>query len=48
MTKTRGFDELEVYQLSERLSDAVWEMVQSWDRMARRTVGEQIRRVLGE
>ena len=37
-----GFDELEVYKLSERLADAVWETVAGWDRLARRTVGEQV------
>lgn len=37
-----GFDELDVYKLSERLADAVWEIVASWDRLAKRTVGEQI------
>lgn len=39
---SRGFDELEVYRLAERLADAVWDMVQTWDRLAQRTVGEQI------
>ena len=37
-----GFDELEVYKLAERLADAVWETVAGWDRLARRTVGEQV------
>ncbi|MDT7856764.1 four helix bundle protein [Rubrivirga sp. S365] len=37
-----GFDELEVYKLPERLADAVWETVDTWDRLARRTVGEQV------
>lgn len=37
-----GFDDLEVYKLSERLSDAVWEIVTGWPTLARRTVGEQL------
>ena len=37
-----GFDELEVYKLAEQLADAVWETVAGWDRLARRTVGEQV------
>ena len=39
---SKGFDSLEVYQLAERLADAAWELVKPWDRLARRTVGEQI------
>lgn len=37
-----GFDELEVYKLSERLADTVWEIVAGWAPLARRTVGAQI------
>ena len=41
-SKTLGFDELRVYQLSERLSDAVWEIVSAWDYFAKDTVGKQL------
>jgi four helix bundle protein len=41
MGKT-NFEKLEVYQLSEGLSDLVWEAVLSWDSFARETVGRQI------
>jgi four helix bundle protein len=36
------FEELEVYQLSERLADLVWDCVIRWDYFAKRTVGEQL------
>lgn len=41
MTRT-NFEKLEVYQLSERLADLVWEVVREWDRVATDTVGKQI------
>lgn len=41
MGKT-SFENLEVYQLSEKLSDLIWEIVQNWDDFAKRTVGVQI------
>ena len=37
-----GFENLRVYQLSEQLSDDVWEIVQHWTPLARNTVGGQI------
>ncbi len=37
-----GFEELRVYQLSEELADEIWELVQSWNSVARDTVGKQI------
>lgn len=37
-----GFEKLEVYRLAERLADAVWEVAQTWDPFARRTIGAQI------
>ena len=37
-----NFEGLRVYQLAESLSDAVWELVLSWDRFARDTVGRQL------
>ncbi len=39
---TLGFEKLRVYQLSEQLSDDVWEIVQHWNLFARNTVGGQI------
>jgi len=37
-----SFENLRVYQLSERLADTVWEIVRSWDGLARDTVGKQL------
>src|SRR6187200_679035 len=42
MPSSRGFENLHVYQLSERLSDAMWDLVIQWDEFARNTVGRQI------
>ena len=39
---TTGFKDLAVYQLSEELADAVWEIVRGWDSLARDTVGKQL------
>jgi four helix bundle protein len=36
------FQDLNVYQLSEQLADAVWEIVRQWDILARDTVGKQL------
>jgi four helix bundle protein len=40
--KSRGFEELRVYQLAEKLADEVWEMVRKWNTFARNTVGGQL------
>ena len=37
-----GFKELEVYQLSEQLADAIWEIVLTWDFFAKDTIGKQL------
>ena len=37
-----GFEKLRVYQLAERLSDDVWELVLKWSRLAQDTVGKQL------
>src|SRR5712671_3318868 len=37
-----AFERLEVYQLSERLADSIWDMALSWDTFARDTVGKQV------
>jgi four helix bundle protein len=39
---TVGFEKLRVYQLSEQLSDAVWEIVCRWKPLAKDTVGKQM------
>jgi four helix bundle protein len=40
--KSLSFEELEVYQVAERLSDHIWEVVQTRERFARNTVGTQL------
>ncbi len=35
----KKLEELEVYQLAERLSDSIWESVIRWDYFAKDTVG---------
>jgi four helix bundle protein len=37
-----GFENLRVYQLSERLSDMVWAVVIGWTGLARETIGRQL------
>jgi four helix bundle protein len=37
-----GFEKLDVYRLSEELSDAVWELVTKWDSFERNRVGGQL------
>ena len=39
---SRGFEHLRVYQLSEELSDSIWELVSRWNEFARNTIGRQI------
>jgi four helix bundle protein len=41
MEKT-NFENLEIYQLAEKLSDEIWEIVFSWNHLAQDTVGKQI------
>lgn len=41
MEKT-NFENLRVYQLSEELADAIWEIATNWNGFARNTIGEQI------
>lgn len=41
MGKT-SFENLEVYQLAERLADLIWEIVVEWDRFSRNTIGMQM------
>ena len=41
MEKT-NFEKLQVYRLSEELSDQIWRAVCRWDTLARDTVGKQL------
>lgn len=40
------FENLDVYRLSERLSDVVWEVVKNWGSLPRDTVGKQLVRAV--
>jgi four helix bundle protein len=37
-----NFEKLEVYRLSERLADSIWDIVAAWPAFAKDTVGKQI------
>jgi four helix bundle protein len=37
-----NFEKLQVYQLSEQLSDNIWDVIVRWDSFARDTIGKQI------
>ena len=37
-----NFEKLEVYQLSEKLADEIWDIVKGWDNFAKDTIGKQI------
>lgn len=37
-----AFERLKIYQLSERLADAIWTMAEGWPSFAKNTVGQQI------
>ncbi len=41
MSKT-SFEDLEVYQLAEKLADEIWQIVITWDSFAKNTVGMQM------
>ena len=41
-----NFENLAVYQLAEKIADVVWEIVKSWDNLARDTVGKQLIRAV--
>jgi four helix bundle protein len=38
----KGFQNLRVYQLSERLSDSIWKEARGWDQLAKDTIGRQL------
>ena len=37
-----NFENLQIYQLAEKLSDLIWQMVISWEYFAKDTVGKQL------
>ena len=37
-----NFEKLQVYQLSEKVADSIWNIVIGWNSLARDTVGKQI------
>jgi four helix bundle protein len=39
---TTNFEKLRVYQLAEKLSDRIWEIVLQWDYFAKVTIGQQM------
>jgi four helix bundle protein len=39
---TKRFQELQVYQLSEKLADKIWKIVEGWNFFAKDTIGKQI------
>lgn len=40
--RTKGFEDLQVYQLAEVLADEIWDIVGEWPQFARDTVGKQM------
>jgi four helix bundle protein len=42
LVERTNFENLRIYQLSEELSDNVWEIVVKWKRLAQDTVGKQL------
>ena len=41
---TKRFQELQVYQLAERLADEIWKIVNTWEPFGKDTVGKQLAR----
>ena len=39
---SRGFEHLDVYVLSEKVADLIWDMVMEWDQFAKDAVGKQL------
>jgi four helix bundle protein len=39
---SKKFQDLQVYRLSERLADKIWEIVNNWEYLAKDTVGKQL------
>jgi four helix bundle protein len=42
MAKSKSFENLFVYQLSEKLANEIWRIVRKWDFFAQDTVGKQL------
>ena len=42
-----NFEKLQVYQLSEKIADNIWNIVVKWGSLAKDTVGKQNRAVRG-
>ena len=38
----RGFENLEIYRLSEKVADEVWDLAGRWKNFAKDTVGKQL------
>ena len=36
-----NFEKLQVYQLSKKIADSIWNVVSAWDSFARDTVGNR-------
>ncbi len=43
-----ALEELEVFQIAERICDRYWEIVQTWNEHARVTVGRQLVQSCGQ
>lgn len=39
---SRSFEDLQVYQLAEKLAEEIWRIVVGWDYLAKDTVGKQL------
>lgn len=37
-----NFEKLQVYKLAEDLADGIWDVVRTWDYLAKNTVGKQM------
>jgi four helix bundle protein len=42
MSKRTAFEDLQVYQLSEQLSDIAWSAIQKWPYLEKDTIGKQL------
>jgi four helix bundle protein len=40
--ETTNFENLEIYQLSEKLADKIWDIVLDWNNLAMDTLGKQV------
>ena len=44
--KTKGFENLRVYQIAEELSDLLWDIVSGWEQFSKDSVGRQLVRAI--